>query len=89
MSTRSHSLIYTDHIRPLYSNSPLDPEEDDYFDYWSWRLDSSGPEKEQMRTVWTNIALTADDQLCQRTAFALSQIFTIAPSLLPKSNRGK
>eukprot|EP00571_Detonula_confervacea_P017647 CAMPEP_0172312770 /NCGR_PEP_ID=MMETSP1058-20130122/18549_1 /TAXON_ID=83371 /ORGANISM="Detonula confervacea, Strain CCMP 353" /LENGTH=2999 /DNA_ID=CAMNT_0013026315 /DNA_START=101 /DNA_END=9097 /DNA_ORIENTATION=+ len=59
-----------------------DPGEDDYFDYWNWRLDSSGPESEQKKTVWTNIALTAEDQLCQRTAFALSQIFAISPGFL-------
>ena len=52
-----------------------DPTKDDYFDYWNWRLDSSKPESEQKKTVWTNIVYNALDQLCQRTAWALSQIF--------------
>jgi hypothetical protein len=63
-----------------------DVEEDDYFDYWNWRLDSSGPEGEQKKTVWTNIALEGEDQLCQRTAWALSQIFQISPSFLGYSS---
>ena len=49
---------------------------------WNWRLDSSGKYADQKKTVWTNIALTADDQLCQRTAWALSQIFQISPKFL-------
>jgi uncharacterized protein (DUF1501 family) len=66
------------------SSGEIAPEanEDDYFDYWNWRLDSSKPESEQKKTVWTNIALSAPDQLCQRTAFALSQIFAISPNFL-------
>ena len=52
------------------------------FDYWDWRMDSSPSYSEQKKTTWTNIALTAEDQLCQRTAFALSQFFSISPSFL-------
>ena len=59
-----------------------DPQEDDYFDYWTRRMDSSGNEDAQKKTVWTNIALEGEDQLAQRIAFALSQIFAISPSFL-------
>lgn len=60
-----------------------DPQEDDYFDYWTRRFDATTPvEGEQKKTVWTNIALEGDDQLAQRIAFALSQIFAISPSFL-------
>jgi hypothetical protein len=59
-----------------------DSTEDDYFDYWNWRLDSSAPEGEQKKTVWTMLALQGDDQLRQRIAFALSQIFAISPVFL-------
>lgn len=61
-------------------------EEDDYFDYWNWHLDSTGNYGEQKKTVWTNIVLGGDDQLCQRTAFALSQIFAISPDFLTYPN---
>jgi hypothetical protein len=50
--------------------------------YWNWRLDSSAPEGEQKKTVWTMLALQGDDQLRQRIAFALSQIFAISPVFL-------
>ena len=72
----------------LYLNtSKPDPDlSDDYADFWNWRLDSSSPYSEQKKTVFTNIALTADDQLCQRTAFALSQIFSISPKFLTYSS---
>lgn len=59
-----------------------DTTEDDYFDYWTRRIDSSGNEGEQKKTVWTRIALEENDQLVQRIAFALSQIFAISPEFL-------
>lgn len=59
-----------------------DPTEDDYFDYWTRRVDSSPYYSEQKKTVWTKIALEGDDQLAQRIAFALSQIFAISPQFL-------
>ena len=33
----------------------------------------------QKETVWNSIALSSQDQLRQRTAFALSQIFSVSP----------
>jgi hypothetical protein len=66
-----------------------DPTTDDYFDYWSRRIDSSGPEGEQKKTVWTKIALEGEDQLVQRIAFALSQIFAISPAFLAYSSLGE
>jgi hypothetical protein len=59
-----------------------DPQEDDYFDYWTRRMDSSFNEGETKKTVWTKIALEEEDQLPQRIAFALSQIFAISPTFL-------
>ena len=63
-----------------------DKTEDDFFDYWNWRLDSSGNFGHQKKTVWTRRALEGDDQLCQRISFALSQIFAISPSFLGYSS---
>lgn len=63
-----------------------DKSKDDFFDYWNWRLDSSGNFGHQKKTVWTRRALEGDDQLCQRISFALSQIFAISPSFLSYSS---
>ena len=63
-----------------------DPTEDDYFDYWTRRVDSSPAYSEQKKTVWTKIALEGNDQLAQRIAFALSQIFAISPEFLSYSS---
>jgi len=59
-----------------------DPAKDDYFDNWNRRVDASGSESEFKKTIWTNIALFSKDQLRQRIAFALSQIFAISPGFL-------
>jgi uncharacterized protein (DUF1501 family) len=49
-------------------------------------MDSSPSEGEQKKTVWTRIALEENDQLAQRIAFALSQIFAISPAFLAYSS---
>ena len=40
---------------------------------------TGGGYREQRTEIWNSIALDAPDQLRQRTAFALSQIFSISP----------
>ena len=56
-----------------------DPELDDFFDIENEYLDSL-VERWSHKTVWFNVALSANDQLRQRVAWALSQIFVVSPS---------
>lgn len=57
----------------------------DSFEYSAWHnfddsKDSSHIMGRQKHTVWSLLALNAKDQLRQRVAFALSQIFSISPN---------
>jgi len=56
-----------------------DPYMDDHFDITNLHLDSSPYHNQIKQTVWTMLALNADDQIRQRVAWALSQIFVISP----------
>jgi hypothetical protein len=57
-----------------------DPNLDDFFELENRYLDSHFDEKSQRSTVWMNIALNNEDQLRQRVAWALSQIFVVSPN---------
>lgn len=52
------------------------------FDSISSFTTDSGDFIKQKRIIWTHIALTADDQLRQRVAWALSQILVISPTAI-------
>lgn len=55
-----------------------DPSLDDFFELENRYLDSEFDSQSQRNTVWMNIALNAEDQLRQRVAWALSQIFVLS-----------
>ena len=60
-----------------------DPTSSDSFDLNNMKVQSNAVDyNDQKRNVWTQMALTAPDQLGQRMAFALSQIFAISPPML-------
>lgn len=60
-----------------------DPTSSDSFDLNNMKVQSEDIDyDDQKRNVWTQMALTAPDQLGQRMAFALSQIFAISPPML-------
>lgn len=60
-----------------------DPTSSDSFDLNNMKVQSNAVDyDDQKRNVWTQMALTAPDQLGQRMAFALSQIFSISPPML-------
>jgi hypothetical protein len=65
-----------------------DPMEDDYFEinlYDTDTLDTMVEPRSQKQTIWTHLALSAEDQLRQKMAWALSQILVISPSVLTDS----
>ncbi|KAL3937927.1 MAG: hypothetical protein SGBAC_007063 [Bacillariaceae sp.] len=62
-----------------------DPMEEDYFEinmFDSDTLDTMVQPQSQKQTIWTHFALTAEDQLRQKMAWALSQIVVITPTTL-------
>lgn len=62
-----------------------DPMEEDYFEinlFDTDTLDTMIQPQSQKQTIWTHFALTAEDQLRQKMAWALSQIVVIAPTAL-------
>lgn len=62
-----------------------DPNMDNSFDIQNGYLDSQ-VEKYTHKRVWFELALGAPDQLRQRVAWALSQIFAVTPDLIAGSN---
>ena len=62
-----------------------DPLEEDYFEinlFDTDTLDTMVESRSQKQTIWTHLALTAEDQLRQKMAWALSQILVISPTTL-------
>lgn len=52
------------------------PTEDDHFDVTNRKMESGQIDAHAQKvTVWTEVVLGAQDQLCQRLAFGLSKIF--------------
>jgi len=69
------------------ANKPQLGSEFEVLTFSSRQTQSSGDLARQRETVWTNIALGADDQLRQRMAWALSQILVIAKSAISSQDK--
>jgi len=82
-TTKLEDTISSSNYGTIVCGSPgevaPDPYMDDYFDISNLYLDSSPYKTQIKQTIWTILALTANDQLRQKVAWALSQIFIISP----------
>ena len=87
---RPRALVFRAVVCGAENEVAPDPMEDDSFHLTNRKLESTSiAYGNQKKMVWTEIALAAPDQLCQRVGWALQKVFATSTATSPDSSNSE